>query len=805
MHISNTDSTLRTALCLGVLASGLTGCAMNSANFAVSAPAATAGYTLSGTVQTGSPVKAQRAGAHPDAAPPISGATVLLFAASVKGYGSQAQLLALTTTSADGRGNFQFTNDPTHVNALTNISATYSCPSYTFNSPDGTTSITADSLIYLIAIAGDTVDATGTAHNNKHSILMAALGDCQSLVGHEPSVIMNAVTTVASVYALAPYINPNYPDTTYNGTYGYFAGGGLGAATTYMTNYGTEVRGGYTATGSKKSVATLPLGYIGMRNAFSTVSRLVNLTTGSAVQSFTQTAAVTGGTVTVTGTPEFAKLNSLADAMTSCIYTSDDQYGNPSNACTTLFSYATGSGDTGTAYGPTANLPATSDTLQFAYYSAINPVGGQGFATPSSRVNGIYALATPTADFQPTITAAPTDWTLSITYNSTSTCGSSTTPAPFFSASPGYVSTDLSGGVTLANAAASANTLVALDNTGAPTSCQFGNLATPGGTALDAAGNAWLSVPSAATIYRSSAGLPLTVPTTGITPYGLAFDATGNLFTAGGTTGNIYTLPGAQTAVLAPTASPAFGYSFEPVYSLALDNAGDIYTVGNTNPGGALVALNTGGTYTVHAFTGSSTLLAPFAVAVDQYGGLVTASTAQSGVYNSDADYITYSASSGFTIYPGSSGSSGSPGGLSNATAVAVDGAGNMWFGNSQPAATYTSNAQTLNLFNVSEFRDKANPSSSVSNPSFVSGLGTACPTNQTTNCYNGGGYQKTSLGAARGIAVDISGNVWIPADLSSNGVANGNLVEIIGSAVPSVQPLAVAVRDNLVSTLLPE
>ncbi len=794
--------TLCNVICLGVLFATFTGCAMNSASFAVSAPSPSNGYTLRGTVQ----LPSSATGAHlasdtAHSSPPIGGAHVYLFSAGVSGYGSQAQLLALTTTTTDGGASFQFTNDPNHVNSLTNVTSTYSCPSYTFSSPDGTTSITADSLIYIVASGGDTVDSTGSSHNNKHSVLMAALGDCQSLVGNEPFVNINAVTTVASVDALSPYINPVYPDTTYNGTFGYFAGGGLGTAATYMTNYGTEVRGGYTATGSKKSVATLPLGYIGMKNAFATVNRLVNLSSGVAVQSFTHTASLTGGTVTVTGTPEAAKLNSLADAITTCVYSSDDQFGNASNACTTLFGY-TSSSDTGTSLGYSATLPSTTDTLQFAYYTAINPFGGQGGASTSTKVNGIYSLVNGASDFQPTISSPPTDWTLSIAYTSSSNCGSAPTAQPFLSASPGFVATDLSGGVVLANATSGNNTVVALDNTGSPTACQFGTIAIPGGAVLDAGDNVWFSVPGSNSIYRSSSGTVLTVPTTGITPYGLALDAAGNLYAAGGSTGNIYKLPGAQTAVTAPTPTTAFSYSFPgPVLNVALDNAGDIFTVSENNPGSALVAQYSSGSYTVHTASTVSAFLNPVAVAIDSFGGIITASTAQTGAYSSDTDYVTYSSQNGFNVFPGSV----SGGGLAGANSVALDGAGNMWFGNSLPAATYTSGSQTLNLFGISESRSNGSPTASSHNPYPVSpAASSSCPGNQTTNCYLGGGYQKTTLGSARSIAVDISGNVWVPADLSSNSVANGNLVEIIGSAVPSVQPLAVAVRDNLVSTLIP-
>ncbi len=163
----------------------LTGCGIGEITSTVSDPVTAPHYTISGSVQMpsgGTKASAVPAafGHAPAAALPISGATVYLYAAGTGGYGSAATLLARTTTSTTGGASFGFTQDATHVNVLSNISSTYSCPSYTFTAANGTTTATRDSYIYLVAAGGDTQDGTGTAHTNSGSVLMAALGDCPS-------------------------------------------------------------------------------------------------------------------------------------------------------------------------------------------------------------------------------------------------------------------------------------------------------------------------------------------------------------------------------------------------------------------------------------------------------------------------------------------------------------------------------------------------------------------------------------------------------------------------------------------------
>ncbi len=111
---------------------------------------------------------------------PIANATILLCEAGNTGYGSGA------------------------CNTTSNVAMTTTGPGGTFTMP-GYTCPTNTGLLYLKAIGGTTV--TGGS-NNSNSVLMAAIGACDPTTTPTLGVDINEVTTVASVYALAQFLNP---------------------------------------------------------------------------------------------------------------------------------------------------------------------------------------------------------------------------------------------------------------------------------------------------------------------------------------------------------------------------------------------------------------------------------------------------------------------------------------------------------------------------------------------------------------------------------------------------------------------
>ena len=107
----------------------------------------------------------------------VSGATIQLYAASGLGDGFASTPLLTQTVKTNAGGGF----DLSHL---------YKCPS-------------AGALVYLTATGGNPGLASGT--NNRAIGVMAALGACGDL-GDSTFISMNEVTTVAAVWALAPFM-----------------------------------------------------------------------------------------------------------------------------------------------------------------------------------------------------------------------------------------------------------------------------------------------------------------------------------------------------------------------------------------------------------------------------------------------------------------------------------------------------------------------------------------------------------------------------------------------------------------------
>ena len=125
------------------------------------------------------------------------------------------------------------------------------------------------------------------------------------------------------------------------------------------------------------------------------------------------------------------KLNTLADVLSHCINSSGGKAGD-SSSCGLLFSLVSAS---------TNNAP--TDTVGALLAIAQNP---------NSNVVPIFNLNRPMAPFQPSLSAAPADWTLGIT---------SPTPVPVFSPAPGTYA--VSSSVALADTIPSANIFYTTD------------------------------------------------------------------------------------------------------------------------------------------------------------------------------------------------------------------------------------------------------------------------------------------------------------------------------------------------------
>lgn len=212
---------------------------------------------------------------------PISGVSVQLYAVGTTGDGSAATALLTSPVTSGANGSFTITGD-------------YSCPSST-------------TLVYLVGTGGN--PGLGAGMNNPQLALMAALGQCGTL-NAGTFLNVNEITTVAAVYALAPF----------------------------MTGPG--------AIGSSTSDAAA------LASAFTLAAELANVTTGTTPG----TGLPTGYTVPV------AQVDTIANIVASCINTSGGLSGS-STPCGSFIAMTTPSGitpptDAITALLNLANHPA---------------------------------------------------------------------------------------------------------------------------------------------------------------------------------------------------------------------------------------------------------------------------------------------------------------------------------------------------------------------------------------------------------------------------------------------------------------
>ena len=175
--------------------------------------------------------------------------------------------------------------------------------------------------------------------------------------------------------------------------------------------------------------------------------------------------SVYGAKVNTTGislieTPESNKINTLANILAYCINTSSTNTGTssspaytPSSNCSNLYTLATPPvASTTSSYLPGTVFPKATDTLQAIYYLLSNP-------TNASHISQVFTMQSGTgAPFQPSLSAVPNDWTISIAYTTSGNCSIPATTNPSvpastgaFISSPHSIATDSVGSVWFTN------------------------------------------------------------------------------------------------------------------------------------------------------------------------------------------------------------------------------------------------------------------------------------------------------------------------------------------------------------------
>lgn len=571
---------------------------------------------------------------------PISNAAVQLWSAGTTGYGSAGTMLASTMTS--GTGTFS-------------VSGTYTCPSST-------------ALLYLTVTGGNPGLPSGT---NAQIGLMAALGACGTVVSNPPTVVINEATTVASVYALAPFMS---------------ASGSVGS---YASNT------------------------VGITNAFAMVNNLVNISTGSIL------SVTPGGN----GVVPQNELNTLADILASCVNSSGGAAGSSTN-CGSLLTDATPSGGT---------TPA--NTLQAALDIAQSPENG-------SKVGALWGLTMTSGPFQPTLTAAPHDWTVALAYSNSMTDGLS-------------VAIDGSGNVWSVSDQGGSGFVSEVSPTG---SNLVQNFTYHGGdaVAIDTQGNAWVvnayysQVDEYLPNGNTSAG-----PFTGnglSSPKGAAIDGSDNLWIASSGNNTVEELSLSGGSGNYSFTSGNSGYSAgglsTPKY-VAIDESGNAW-VANASTVTGLTSSGTAISGSPYTATGGG--FSPTAVAPDGSGHIWVSNGG-----NSELVKLTdISGTVGSTVL--------TPTGVTSGPGVAVDGGGNVWVVNSGSGG-------------LSE----------------VTAAGVA---------VNSSGYQGGGMTTPVAMAIDPSGDVWVTnANPTQTGALSTALTEFVGVAVPAVTPIATALANKQVGS----
>jgi streptogramin lyase len=538
---------------------------------------------------------------------PVTGAMIQLYSVGTTGLKTAATPLLPTSGAGvvmtDQNGDFTLSPNNTPL---------YSCTNAT--------------QVYVVATGG--TNGYGTTLNSALS-LMAPLGSCAALYANAATTFIqiNEVTTVAAVYALAPF----------------------------MSSYANVGASGSNPTG--------------LVNAVANFNTLANLSTGNAGGA----SLPSGATVPV------AEINTLADIIAGCV----NSAGIGSSACSTLQT-ATGASDTIGMALAIAQSPSLSKytalysqaTAQSPFQPTLSLTGAPNDWTISINYTGGGTLSAPSGI---AIDSTGDVWVTNASSNVLVELASNAATAATFTGGGMLgakgLAIDKNNNVWVANPAnSSVIKFTSASSYATATPYTGGSLSGPVSIAIDSGNNAWVANLNGTSVTQISSGGTLASFTGSGSinlPSGVAIDSTGNVWVANYGNSNVVKLTNAGAAM---AGSPFSDIALQGPSSIAIDSSGDVWMPGATT--GAAVA----GAVSSFTNAGVASTSSPY-----MGGGLLNSSAvATSGT---TAWVVNQKSGSGLSqiVYGQSLPTSPAAGlgGMSSPTAVAVDPSGDVWTANS--------------------------------------------------------------------------------------------------------------------------
>lgn len=521
--------------------------------------------------------------------------------------GAAIQLYTMNQTTLRGAATPQLAPGSvlTSSNGGFNITTTYTCPTGDY--------------VYIVATGGN-----AGAGVNSNIAMMAGVGVCGSISSARLSI--NELTTVATVYALAPFMK-DLSDAGY-----------AGPSTT------------------------------GIANAFAMMNSLVNIATGT----------LPGATAPANATMPTIQINSLADLIAGCI-----NGVTTSTQCSSLFGAVSNSGaaptNTVDALLDIAHNPGAQVGPIFSGVSGEGPYQPTWTSAPNDYTVTVKLTGGPLATpYGVAIDGSGNAWVTNETGASVaefSPVGSTLTGSGSvyaFSGAQG-LTIDPSGDIWIANTGG--NTILKLNSTGGlVTTVSSPSLNAPVDIAADARGNIWV-----ANFLPLSSGYTLSefnnsgVFQNGLTgninaPAALAVDPQGNVWVSNSGSGDLAEYSKTFTQV-----STGAGYTDNALQGpagIAFDASGNAWVAGQGGP--ELSGFGSTGTTlaTTPVWSGSGTTLAqPTGVAVDGSGTIWVSNSVTSGYLSEFAPGTGAPVSMEQTLgYP-----------LNSPVQLAIDPSGNLW------------------------------------------------------------------------------------------------------------------------------